>query len=78
MPTTFPSSIPFLHGSPSPLILTGPAPSASPFALYSKIASARCPSFLFESGTGDGTMGRYSYFGVDPYQTLHGKGDTCV
>jgi aminodeoxychorismate synthase component I len=23
-------------------------------------------------------MGRYSYFGVDPYQTLYGKGDTCV
>ncbi|NOU09573.1 MAG: hypothetical protein HOO98_06085, partial [Nitrospira sp.] len=78
MPTTFPSSIPFLHSSPSPLILTRPAPSASPFELYSKIASARCPSFLFESGTGDSTMGRYSYFGVDPYETLHGKGDTCV
>lgn len=23
-------------------------------------------------------MGRYSYFGVDPYQTLYGKGDTYV
>lgn len=23
-------------------------------------------------------MGRYSYLGVDPYQTLYGKGDTCV
>ncbi|MEQ1681843.1 MAG: anthranilate synthase component I family protein [Nitrospira sp.] len=78
MPTIFSSSIPFLHSSPSPLIVTRPAPSASPFELYSKIASARCPSFLFESGTGDGTMGRYSYFGVDPYQTLHGNGDIFV
>lgn len=78
MPKTLPSSIPFLHGSPSPLILTGPYPSASPIELYAKIASARRPSFLFESGTGDGTMGRYSYFASDPYQTLYGKGDTCV
>ena len=73
-----PSSIPFLHGAPSPLILTRPSPSASPFELYAKIASARHPSFLFESGKGEGTMGRYSYFGVDPYQTLYGKGDTFV
>ncbi len=73
-----PSSIPFLHSAPTPLILTRPAPSASPLELYAKIASARCPSFLFESGNGDGTMGRYSYFGVDPYHTLYGKGETCV
>ena len=73
-----PSSIPFLHGAPSPLILTRPSPSASPFELYAKIASARHPSFLFESGKGEGAMGRYSYFGVDPYQTLYGKGDTFV
>ncbi|MGE3976581.1 MAG: anthranilate synthase component I family protein [Nitrospira sp.] len=78
MPRTLPSSTPFLHGSPSPLILTGPSPSASPFDLYAKIASARHPSFLFESGNGEGAMGRYSYFGINPYQTLHGKGDTFV
>lgn len=74
MPRTLPSPMPFLHGSPSPLILTGPSPSASPFELYAKIASARHPSFLFESGNGEGAMGRYSYLGVDPYQTLYGKG----
>ncbi|OQW32969.1 MAG: hypothetical protein A4E19_06370 [Nitrospira sp. SG-bin1] len=68
--------MPFLRGSPSPLVLTRPAPAASPFDLYKNIASARHPSFLFESGTGNGTMGRYSYLGVDPYQTLYGKGDT--
>ncbi|MCS6304845.1 MAG: anthranilate synthase component I family protein [Nitrospira sp.] len=78
MPKTLPSSIPFLHGSPSPLILTRLSPCASPFELYAKIASARHPSFLFESGNGQGAMGRYSYFGVDPYQTLYGKGDTFV
>ena len=76
MPKTLPSSIPFLHSSPSPLVLTRPAPSTSPFELYAKVASSRHPSFLFESGNGNGTMGRYSYFGVDPYQTLYGKGDT--
>ena len=78
MPRTSPSPIPFLHGSPSPLILSRPSPVASPFELYAKIVSARHPSFLFESGDGEGTMGRYSYFGVDPYQTLYGKGDAFV
>ena len=78
MPKPLPSSIPFLHGSPSPLILTRPSSSASPFELYAKIASTRQPSFLFESGNGEGAMGRYSYFGIDPYQTLYGKGDTFV
>src|SRR5690349_18010309 len=78
MPKPLPSSIPFLHGSPSPLILTRPSSSASPFELYAKIASTRQPSFLFESGDGEGAMGRYSYFGIDPYQTLYGKGDTFV
>ncbi|HWF61219.1 MAG TPA: anthranilate synthase component I family protein [Nitrospira sp.] len=78
MPRTLPSSIPFLHGSPSPLIVTRLSPSTSPFELYAKIASARNPSFLFESGNGKGSMGRYSYFGVDPYQTLSGKGNTFV
>ncbi len=78
MPRTSLSSIPFLRGSPSPLILTRPSPSADPFELYAKIASARYPSFLFESGNGEGAMGRYSYFGGDPYQTLYGKGNTFV
>jgi para-aminobenzoate synthetase component 1 len=77
MPKPLPSSIPFLHGSPSPLILTRSS-SASPFELYAKIASTRQPSFLFESGNGEGAMGRYSYFGIDPYQTLYGKGDRFV
>jgi len=78
MPRILPSSIPFLHGSPSPLVLRRPSPSANPFELYAKIASARHPSFLFESGNGESVMGRYSYFGADPYQTLYGKGDTFV
>ncbi|MBH0202149.1 MAG: anthranilate synthase component I family protein [Nitrospira sp.] len=78
MPKALLSSTPFLHSAPSPLILTRPAPSVSPFELYAKIATAQHPSFLFESGNGDGTMGRYSYFGVDPYQTLYGKGERSV
>ena len=73
-----PSTTAFLHGPPSPLIVTYPCSSESPFELYAKIASARRPSFLLESGAGDGTMGRYSYFASDPYQTLYGKGDAFV
>ena len=76
MPKTFSSSTSFLQGSPSPLVLTCPAPSASAFELYAKIVSPRHPSFLFESGTADGVMGRYSYFASDPYQTLYGRADT--
>lgn len=78
MRRTASSSFSFLHGPPSPLILTRPCPAATPFELYSRIASARFPSFLFESGTGDGAMGRYSYFGSDPYQILTGNADQFV
>jgi para-aminobenzoate synthetase component 1 len=78
MSRTLSSSISFLHGSPTPLVLTRPSPSTSPFELYAKIVSDRQPSFLFESGNGEGAMGRFSYFGVDPYQVLYGKGDMSV
>jgi para-aminobenzoate synthetase component 1 len=78
MRLTASSSLSFLHGPPSPLIVTHPGPSASPFELYSRIASARHPSFLFESGNGGGAMGRYSYFGTDPYQTLTGTADQFI
>ncbi len=75
MRRTSPSSIPFLQGPPSPLIVTRPCPSASPFELYAKTASTRHPSFLFESGNGNGTMGRYSYFASDPYLRLSGTAE---
>jgi para-aminobenzoate synthetase component I len=78
MRLTVSSSFSFLHGPPSPLIVSGPCPSANPFELYSRIASVRSPSFLLESGNGDGAMGRYSYFGSDPYQTLTGTADQFV
>lgn len=78
MRLTVSSSFSFLHGPPSPLIATGPCPSANPFELYSRIASDRSPSFLLESGNGDGAMGRYSYFGSAPYQTLTGTADQFV
>lgn len=72
------SSLSFLDGPPSPLMVTRPCPSVSPFELYSRIASARHPSFLFEGGNGGWGMGRYSYFGSDPYQTLNGTADQFV
>lgn len=75
---TISSSPSFLHGSPSPLIVRRPLPSANPFELYSRIASARSPSFFLDSGNGDGAMGRYSYFGSDPYQILTGTADQFV
>ena len=78
MPTAIPSSIPFLDGPPSPLMTIRPAPAASTFQLYTRIASAQHPSFLFESGTGNGQMGRYSYLASDPYHILNGKADRCV
>lgn len=78
MPKAISSSRPFLDGPPSPLMTIQPAPAASTFQLYTKIVSARHPSFLFESGTGNGNMGRYSYFASDPYRILNGKGERFV
>jgi anthranilate/para-aminobenzoate synthase component I len=56
-------------------MVTLPRPSASPFDLYARIASAQRPSFLFETGNGCATTERYSFFASDPYQTLSGKAD---
>ena len=75
MQTNTPSSTRFLQGPPSPLILTLPCTSATPFDLYTKIASQHSPSFLFESGNSHATTGRYSFFGSNPYQTVNGKAD---
>lgn len=61
----------FLHGAPSPLIVTRPCPSFNPLELYANIASPGHPSFLLESGGGQ-SMERYSYFSTDPYYRLSG------
>jgi para-aminobenzoate synthetase component 1 len=73
MPMTMPRSLPFLEGPPSPLVVTIPRPPASPFDLYARVASSQRPSFLFESGNGHATTGRYSFFAGDPYQVVGGK-----
>jgi len=70
-----PSSTLFLHGPPSPLILTLPCPPTTPFDLYAKIASQPHPSFLLESGNHHAKTGRYSFFGSTPYQIVNGKAD---
>lgn len=67
------TSLRFLHGSPSPLIVTRPCPSTTPLGLYANIASTGQPSFLLESGGGP-SMGRYSYLSTDPYYRLSGMG----
>lgn len=67
----------FLHGAPSPLIVTRPCPSPNPLELYANIASTGHPSFLLESGGGRST-GRYSYFSTDPYYRLSGIGNHLV
>jgi aminodeoxychorismate synthase component I len=55
-----------------------PCPPATPFELYAKVASNHGPSFLFESGNGLATTGRYSFFAVDPYLTMSGKAGRYV
>ena len=67
----------FLHGPPSPLVITRPCPSANPLKLYANIASTEHPSFLFESGDGR-SMERYSYFSTDPYYRLSGMGSHVI
>ena len=47
--------------------------SLSPFEHYSRIVSSAGPSFLFESGKGPLSTGRYSFFADAPYQTYTGK-----
>jgi para-aminobenzoate synthetase component I len=66
----------FLQGPPTPLIVSLPAPPASPLELYGRIASRSAPSFLFESGKGPPSIARYSFMGAEPYQTLRGKDGT--
>lgn len=68
----------FLQGPPSPLIMALPCPPVSPLELYARMASQTNPSFLFESGKGPAVIGRYSFFGTEPYQTLRGKDDAWV
>ncbi|HSN04149.1 MAG TPA: anthranilate synthase component I family protein [Nitrospira sp.] len=70
---TTPSPTPFLDGPPRPLIVTLRGTSLSPFEQYARIASDAEPSFLFESGKGPLSTGRYSFFADAPYQTLSGK-----
>jgi aminodeoxychorismate synthase component I len=60
----------FLHGAPSPLIISRPAPPWSAGHLYARIASQKGVSFLFESGKGPLDTARYSFFGTDPYETF--------
>lgn len=59
-------------------MVTLPCPSASPFELYKRMASTHRPSFLFESGKGPATIGRYSFFADNPYQVVRGKDDGWV
>lgn len=73
MTTARPSPAPFLHGDPQPLCLIRRGWPLSPFELYARVASDLRPSFLFESGKGPATTGRYSFFATDPYQTFSGK-----
>lgn len=75
MTTARPSPTPFLHGAPQPLCISRRGWSLNPFELYSRVASAPRPSFLFESGKGpstSATSGRYSFFATEPYQIFSG------
>ena len=73
-----PDGTTFLNGPPSPLMVTLPYTTESPPQLYRKIAAQTNPSFLFESGKGPAHIGRYSFLGTDPYQTLSGTGGNWI
>jgi aminodeoxychorismate synthase component I len=73
MTTARPSPTAFLHGAPQPLRICRRDWPLSPFELYTRVASDLRPSFLFESGKGPATTGRYSFFATDPYQIFSGK-----
>ncbi len=73
MTTAQPSPTPFLHGAPQPLWVTRRGWPFNLFELYTRVASELRPSFLFESGKGPATTGRYSFFATDPYQIFSGK-----
>ena len=73
MTTARPSPAPFLHGAPQPLCISRRGWSLNPFELYSRVASDRSPSFLFESGKGPTTTGRYSFLATEPYQVFSGS-----
>ncbi len=66
----------FLHGPPSPLTISRPAPPSGASQLFERIASQQGISFLFESGKGPSQTARYSFFGADPYQTFRAKDGT--
>jgi len=72
MTTARPSPAPFLHGAPQPLCISRRGWPLNPFELYSRVASDPRPSFLFESGKGPATTGRYSFFATEPYQVFSG------
>lgn len=72
MTTARPFPTAFLHGAPQPLRISRRGWRLSPFELYARVASDQRPSFLFESGKGPATTGRYSFFATDPYQILSG------
>jgi anthranilate/para-aminobenzoate synthase component I len=69
-----PSRARFLMAAqPQPLMLSVPQPDADVFELYRRVTTPGRPSFLLESGKG-GAVGRWSFFGSDPYLELSGKG----
>lgn len=57
-----------------PLIWSFPLPAADTFELYRRIAAPDTPSFLLESGRESSRIGRFSFFGSDPYLVISGSG----
>ncbi len=59
-------------------MVTVPYAGGSPTQLYGKVMGQNNPSFLFQSGKGPSLIGRYSFFGTDPYQVLTGKDGSWI
>ena len=71
-----PARLQFLaSATPPPLVRSLPLADLSPYELYRRLAARGHPSFLFESGKGAESTGRFSFFGSRPYLTLSSKAD---
>jgi anthranilate synthase component I len=60
-----------------PVVDVMPADLFTPLAVYLKLARQGSSAFLLESVEGGESLARYSFIGVDPYQTLSGNGNAA-
>lgn len=57
-------------GTLNPAVLTVCSDIGTPVAIFEKLSRNEDNAFLFESTEGDSRLARYSFLGIDPYQTI--------